>query len=93
MKTVAQYEVAMDRSRGWKTELASSMLLSTGMRIASVLHPLLRAYRVDVGVFRALLETRLMLDLKGDPRSPKSSGAAIGPVLVVLFFWPESLRA
>lgn len=71
----------------WRPQLEQSLLLSAAMAFARLLNPFLRLARVDIGLFRTLLETRLTLDLKGDAESGHSSGAAVGPTLVILAAW------
>ncbi len=79
--------------RAWRAQLDGSLLLGSAMGASRLLHPLLRLARVDLQLFRTLLEMRLTLDLKGDARAPRSSGAAVGPTLVVLAAWLGGLLA
>ena len=78
----------MRSSRGpWSPEFARPTLVSVALSATRALGPLLRLFRVDVVQLLAVLELRLLLDLKSRRETSRWSGPSIGALLAVFFFF------
>lgn len=70
----------------WKGERSGSALIGFALWIADVTRPLARACGVSPDMLRTLLQARLQVDLRGDPRGRPGS-SSFGPALAMTFAW------
>lgn len=74
----------------WRTREDSSLFLATMLRLVAPLERPLRAAGVDYALFRELLRTRIVLDLRPAEASGNAFGV-VGSVLAVLMSWALGL--
>lgn len=74
----------------WRTREDSSLFLTTMLRLVAPLERPLRAAGVDFALFRELLRTRIVLDLRPAEASANTLGI-VGSVLAVLMAWALGL--
>lgn len=74
----------------WRTREESSLFLATMLRLVAPLERPLRAAGVDYPLFRELLRTRIVLDLRPAEASKNAFGV-VGSALAVLMAWALGL--
>lgn len=67
----------------WKTRADGSLMIGACLRLSDRARPLLAAAGVDPGKFRAILETKLLLDQQGGPQGSENPMVSMMQALMI----------